>query len=172
MFIELPKVPEKLDIAEADLKQLDRWLVFLAARDDQTLEALKVKARGSQLEFALSEIEYAALSKKEKMLYDARIEGERIQRTILAENTGVAMAEGRAKGMAEGKAKGVAEGRVAGKTALLLRIAQRRFGDLPSDLSQQLQKLTDNQLDELADQILDAPDLKGFIQCIETKRKG
>jgi hypothetical protein len=156
MFIELPKVPEKLDIAEADLKQLDRWLVFLAARDDQTLEALKVKARGSQLEFALSEIEYAALSKKEKMLYDARIEGERIQRTILAENAGVAMAAGR----------------VEGKVALLLRIAQRRFADLPSDLSQQLQKLPDNQLDELADQILDAPDLKGFLQCIETKRKG
>lgn len=37
MFIELPKVPDKLDIAESDLKQLDRWLVFLAARDDQTL---------------------------------------------------------------------------------------------------------------------------------------
>jgi predicted transposase/invertase (TIGR01784 family) len=61
--IELPKVCKTVDIDKAGLSQLDRWLVFLAARDDQTLEALRMKAKGSQLQTALSEIEYAALSK-------------------------------------------------------------------------------------------------------------
>jgi predicted transposase/invertase (TIGR01784 family) len=123
VFIELPKVRKTVDIDKAGLSQLDRWLVFLAARDDQTLEALRMKAKGSQLQTALSEIEYAALSKKEKMFYDAHIEGERIKRSIIQENVEDAVAKRLAKAEARGEARG--------KVELLLRIAKRRFGDVP-----------------------------------------
>jgi predicted transposase/invertase (TIGR01784 family) len=180
MFIELPKVREKLDSARAELKQLDRWLLFLAARDDHTLEALKVKAKGSQLELALSEIEYAALSKKEKMLYDARIEGERIQRSILQENVAAAIAQGMAQGMAQGtalgealgEARGEARGIAGGKVGILLRQASRRFGPLPADLAESLTELTNDQLDELADWILEAKDLEEFLKSIGSREKG
>ncbi len=122
------------------------------------------QAKGSQLELALSEIEYAALSKKEKMLYDARIEGERIQRSILQENVEAAMAQGTARG----EARGIA----GGKVGILLRQASRRFGPLPADLAESLTELTNDQLDELADWILEARDLQEFLKSIGSREKG
>jgi hypothetical protein len=64
------------------------------------------------------------------MLYDAYIEGERIQRSIIQETVEDALAKRQAKVEAKSKAEG--------KVGLLLRLAKRRFGDLPSDLPQQL----------------------------------
>ena len=155
MFIELPKVRKKVDISQDDLKLLDLWLLFLAADDDMTLEGLRMKSKGTELDWALSEIEYAALSNKEKLIYNSRLEGERIQRSILSENVAAALAEGKARGKAEGKID------------VILRQVHRRFGSLPNDLSVRLSTLSPAQLDELADHVLDGPDLNAFTKALE-----
>ncbi len=159
MFIELPKVRKKMDISQDDLKLLDLWLLFLAADDDMTLEGLRMKSKGTELDWALSEIEYAALSTKEKLIYNSRLEGERIQRSILSENVAAALAEGKARGKVEGNAEG--------KIAIILRQVHRRFGSLPKDLSARLSTLSPDQLDELADYVLDAADLDAFTKALE-----
>ena len=151
MFIELPKVRKKVDISQDNLKLLDLWLLFLATDDDMTLESLRMKSKGTELDWALSEIEYAALSKKEKLIYNSRLEGERIQRSILSENVAAALAEGKAEG----------------KIAIILRQVHRRFGSLPKDLAARLSTLSPDQLDELADHVLDAADLNAFTKALE-----
>jgi hypothetical protein len=131
----------------------------LAADDDMTLEGLRMKSKGTELDWALSEIEYAALSTKEKLIYNSRLEGERIQRIILSENVAAALAEGKARGKVEGNAEG--------KIAIILRQVHRRFGSLPKDLSARLSTLSPDQLDELADYVLDAADLDAFTKALE-----
>jgi predicted transposase/invertase (TIGR01784 family) len=147
LFIELPKVRKKVDISKDNLKLLDLWLLFLAADDDMTLESLRMKSKGTELDWALSEIEYAALSKKEKLIYNSRLEGERIQRSILSENVAAALAEG--------------------KIDVILRKVHRRFGSLPKDLSARLSTLSPDQLDESANLVLDAADLNAFTKALE-----
>ena len=65
------------------------------------------------------------------------------------------MAEGAAKGRAEGKAKG----KVEGKADALLRLVERRFKGVPSDVEHRVRAADVSMLDEWIDRILDAKSL-------------
>jgi hypothetical protein len=83
-------------------------------------------------------------------------------------------AEGKAEGRAEGKAEGRAEGLELGRTEALremvLRLAQKRFGALSSELTNAITKLALAQLDELTLLLLDfatPADLEAWLRQVD-----
>ena len=62
------------------------------------------------------------------------------------------MKQGEARGRAEGEAKGRAEG----KAAMLTRMLERRFGELPGWAHERIHLADDTQLDLWADTLFDA----------------
>ena len=68
-------------------------------------------------------------------------------------------AEGLAEGRVEGRAEGRVEGRVEGQTEILLRLLERRFGDLPAVVQQRVRNAKPELLVRWTDRILDAPGL-------------
>ena len=63
--------------------------------------------------------------------------------------------EGHAQGKAEGKAEGKVEGRVEGETLVVLRLLHRRCGALPQSLQERVRQLSLEQLETLAEALLD-----------------
>ena len=76
-----------------------------------------------------------------------------------AEGHAEGRAEGHAEGRAEGRAKGLAEGRTEGQAALLERQLSRRFGPLSEELLAILLTATSQELERIADRVLDARDI-------------
>ena len=76
-----------------------------------------------------------------------------------AEGLAEGRAEGHAEGRAEGRAKGLAEGRTEGQAALLERQLSRRFGPLSEELLAILLTATSQELERIADRVLDARDI-------------
>jgi flagellar biosynthesis/type III secretory pathway protein FliH len=91
-----------------------------------------------------------------------------------AEGKAEGRAEGKAEGRAEGKAEGRAEGLELGRTEALremvLRLAQKRFGALSSELTNAITKLALAQLDELTLLLLDfatPADLEAWLRQVD-----
>ena len=68
-------------------------------------------------------------------------------------------AEGIQIGQAMGKAEGKAIGKAEGKADILLRQLRRRFDPLPETVMAKVRNASDDQLNEWADNILDAQTL-------------
>jgi len=71
--------------------------------------------------------------------------------------------EGRAAGVAEGKAAGVVEGKAEGKASTLLRQITRRFGEPTAAVTERIRTASLDELDRLADRILDAATLDELL---------
>ncbi|MEH2433607.1 MAG: Rpn family recombination-promoting nuclease/putative transposase [Nostoc sp.] len=75
--------------------------------------------------------------------------------------------EGREEGKIEGKVEGREEGKVEGERAIVLRLLNRRVGNIPDTLLSQIQELSVEQLEALGDALLDfssLADLEGWLQ--------
>jgi len=59
------------------------------------------------------------------------------------------------KGLTQGLRKGRAEGRLQEGQTLILRLLQRRFGPMPNGLEGQIRKLSLQQMETLAETVLD-----------------
>jgi len=157
-FIELSKVRKRLDSEPQALKNLNRWLVFLAADSDRVLEELRMQTQDRDLDRALTEIEYAALSKRDKLLYQARMDAIREERSNIEEAAATAAAKARAEALVEGKAEGKAE--------TLVEMANMRFGVLPSTLAETIAHLPAAQLVEIGRLILQCSDAEAFQEAV------
>jgi hypothetical protein len=71
-----------------------------------------------------------------------------------------------AQGRAEGKAEGKAEGRAEGRAEIVLKLLERRFGPLASDIRGRLHSATAPQLDSVAEELLTAPTLDIAINAL------
>ena len=58
-----------------------------------------------------------------------------------------------------GVRQGVEQGRLDGERALVLRLIQRRFGEVPPSVHKRLQSAAQHQLETWADRVLDADSL-------------
>ncbi|MEO1892308.1 MAG: DUF4351 domain-containing protein [Alcanivorax sp.] len=58
-----------------------------------------------------------------------------------------------------GVRQGVEQGRLDGERALVLRLVQRRFGEVPPSVHKRLQSAAQHQLETWADRVLDADSL-------------
>lgn len=70
-----------------------------------------------------------------------------------------ALQKGRQEGEASGIIRGRQEGRQEGEIRTILRLLSRKFGNLPTQVTQQITSLSLEQLDNLADAVLDMQEL-------------
>ena len=71
----------------------------------------------------------------------------------------IAAEEWKAEGIQIGQAMGKAEGKAEGKADMLLRLLRRRFDSLPEAVVAKVRDASEDQLNEWADNILDARNL-------------
>jgi predicted transposase YdaD len=75
--------------------------------------------------------------------------------------------EGREEGKIEGKVEGREEGKIEGERAIILRLLNRRVGNISDAVLSQIQELSVEQLEALGDALLDfssLADLEGWLQ--------
>jgi predicted transposase YdaD len=65
--------------------------------------------------------------------------------------------------------QGIAEGRVEGERALILRLLNRRIGDVSLDLRSQIQSLPLTQLEALGEALLDFSQPDDLVEWLRTK---
>ncbi len=63
--------------------------------------------------------------------------------------------EGRQKGIKEGRQKGIKEGRQEGKQHLIMRLLNRRIGEIDASLIERIRGLSIEQLENLGEALLD-----------------
>jgi predicted transposase/invertase (TIGR01784 family) len=149
LFIELSKVRKRLDSEPQALKNLNRWLVFLAADSDRVLEELRMQTQDVDLDRALTEIEYAALSKRDKLLYQARMDAIRDEKSVKLDNM-----------------RAVAEARAEERAKMLLETAKIRFGALPQSLVGAIGRLSPDQHIEALRVAMECPDAEAFQEAV------
>ncbi|MFM6139545.1 MAG: DUF4351 domain-containing protein, partial [Sphaerospermopsis kisseleviana] len=75
--------------------------------------------------------------------------------------------QGEKQGLQQGLQQGRQEGRQEGETQLVLRQLQRRLGTLDDTLKQQIQMLPVEQLESLAEELLDFRDIQQLQSWLE-----
>lgn len=71
------------------------------------------------------------------------------------------------EGLQQGKKQGLQQGRLEGETQLVIRQLQRRLGTLDDTLKQQIQMLPVEQLESLAEELLDFRDVEQLQTWLE-----
>jgi hypothetical protein len=132
--------------------------VFLAADSDGVLEELRMQTQDRDLDQALTEIEYAALSKRDKLLYQARMDAIREERSNIEEATATAAAKARAEALVEGEAN------------MLLETARLRFGVLPESLVGAIGQLSPERHVEALRFALECTNAEAFESALKTMR--
>ena len=95
-------------------------------------------------------------------LLDEVLESELSGESEEAKMTGaqVLLAQGRKEGRREGREEGREEGRQEGQQELLLELLTSKFGNLPEPMMSRINRLTNEQIKELAKQVLKASSLQ------------
>ena len=96
----------------------------------------------------------------DNLLKQGRAEGEAHGKMVgFAEGK----AEGRAEGKAEGRAEGKAEGRAEGKVETFLRLARRKFGEVPPRKVASVKAASAQQLDRWLEDLITAERLDDVL---------
>ncbi len=151
-FVELPKFHKELD----DLETLtEKWIYFMKNTNQletvpETMEI--VPEIGKALRIAnqanLSPEELEDLEKREMFLEDQR----------------GAIIKGRQEGIEEGRQEGIKKG----KLELVMRLLERRVGEIAPDMQSRIRRLSIEQLENLGEAVLDftsASDLTNWLQA-------
>ncbi|WP_370569786.1 DUF4351 domain-containing protein [Sphaerospermopsis sp. LEGE 00249] len=78
------------------------------------------------------------------------------------------MERGITAGGKQGLQQGLQQGRLEGETQLVIRLLQRRLGTLDDTLKQQIQMLPVEQLESLAEELLDFRDVEQLQTWLES----
>lgn len=76
------------------------------------------------------------------------------------------------EGLAQGRQQGMAEGAKRQAASLTLRLLRRRLGPLPETLEARVNKLPTAQMEALAEDTLDLPDIAALEAWLLNKRSG
>ncbi|WJI23153.1 Rpn family recombination-promoting nuclease/putative transposase [Thermosynechococcus sp. B0] len=87
----------------------------------------------------------------------------RFYRDVYAEAREEGLQEGRAQGREEGREEGRQQGLQQGEAAVVLRQLRRRFGSVPNDLEERIRQLSPDQIEALAEALLDFTDLEAVF---------
>jgi predicted transposase/invertase (TIGR01784 family) len=150
--IELPKA----DRLGAGSTELAAWVAFLKHwQEEQRMSEIKYPPVQEAME-RIRDMSSDVLTWHEALRRDMAFMDEQVRQREARED---GMAEGLAEGRAKGLAEGLAEGRTKGQAALLERQLSRRFGPLSEEHLAILLTATAQELERIADRVLDAHDI-------------
>ncbi|MBF0463297.1 MAG: Rpn family recombination-promoting nuclease/putative transposase [Magnetococcales bacterium] len=136
---------------------LDEWIYFLKneeIREDFTARGL-LKAK--------EQLDILKLPERERQSYEYYKDDLHYQASMVQSTYGMGRLEGLQEGWQGGLLAGAQKGRQEGETALLLRLLQRRFGDLPPWVSQKLAQADPSALEAWSLRFVDAQTLDGVF---------
>ncbi|HWE02594.1 MAG TPA: DUF4351 domain-containing protein [Tepidisphaeraceae bacterium] len=95
---------------------------------------------------------YLKLTAAEMIVYNKELETvEPAEREVVMQLTNEWIEQGKAEGLSEGLSQGLSQGR----RLLVLRLLRRQFGDVPTEISDQVGRLSESLLDEMGEALLD-----------------
>jgi predicted transposase/invertase (TIGR01784 family) len=156
-FIELPKFKNPAAVPE---KTLEKWLLFFKTDNDNVMEELKMSDK--YLFQAVSDVELAAMSPKDRMSYDARVAGELDMYSAFESNRRAGKHEGRQEGRQEGRA----EGQHIATLNHFTKLANKKFPNMSVALKDKIFMMSDEQLEQQMLMILDYPDQETFEKAL------
>ncbi len=158
LFVELPKFVKQLEEVD-DI--LDKWIYFIKYAG--SLRDIPEKMSAAPFRHAFEMAMVANMTDEELEMYDSvGIAIADAQGAIeLAREE--ALRKGREEGREEGRQDGIQIGEQRGEAALLMRLLQRRFGDLPAWASEKIAKAKSPALEEWSLRILEAPTLESAL---------
>jgi predicted transposase/invertase (TIGR01784 family) len=155
IFVELPKFKKEL----SELESLaDKWLYFLKeahslhdipqnlGKISEIKSALNLANQAGMSEDELDEVEHRAVA----------LQDERGKLTYAEE---------------KGKQIGRQEGRQEGESALIMRQLKKRFGEIPTEISSKIEKLTIEELESLGEDFLDFNSMDDLVYWLNNKEK-
>ena len=157
-FVQLPKFKKAL----ADLESLsDKWIYFL--KEAATLDEIPaILGEVEEIEDALTIANQASMTEEELEIADRRsiaLQDEKGRITYAVE-------EGERRGEEKGRKEGKREGRIQQAIALVMRQLKKRFGQIPEATIAQIEELSIEDLETLAEDFLDfnsLEDLSGWL---------
>lgn len=75
--------------------------------------------------------------------------------------------EGKLEGRLEGRLEGKLEGRLEGRQEIFIKLSEKRFGVLPPDILNKIKDLSVEQLDILAERLLEVASLDELRQALD-----
>jgi predicted transposase/invertase (TIGR01784 family) len=157
VFVELPKFKKTLNELET---LTDKWIYFLKTAKDleivpETMQSVP------EIQKAFTIANRSALSREE--LTD--LENEEIYIQDRRGAISKAVKQGREQGRQEGRQEGIK----AGQLALIMRLLERRIGAVDSEVESQIQQLSIDQLENLADALLNFNDISDLAAWLQTQ---
>jgi len=144
----LDAIPESLgEVSEIELA------LNIANQAKMTVEELEtVDQRGMLLQDEKGRIAYAKEEAKEEGRKEGKEEGRK---------------EGKEEGRKEGKEEGQREGQIIQAIAVVKRLLQKRFGEIPAATVSQVESLSLAELESLTEEIFDFTSLSDFSSWLE-----
>lgn len=133
---------------------LDEWIYFL--KNEEIKEDFCAKG----LQQAKERLDVLKLPEDERSAYNHYMDDLHYQASMFESSYGFGKNEGREEGRKEGREEGLQKG----KGEILIRQLQKRFSSLPAKIEEKISQATESELEQWADNILDAGTLEDVFQ--------
>ncbi|MGK7946059.1 MAG: Rpn family recombination-promoting nuclease/putative transposase [Microcystaceae cyanobacterium] len=158
IFIELPKFEKTLPELET---LADKWIYFL--KEAQSLDSIPESlGEVSEIEVALSMANEAGMNLRELEAVEARATFLRDERARIM----YAIEEARREGLGKGREEGRQEGQKTEALSLILRLINKRFGEITEPLNQQIENLPLEALESLGEDFLDFETIDDLVSWL------
>lgn len=164
-FLELPRFNKKSDQL---LTMIEKWCYYFKYASKTTLEEIdKLAGTDTVLKEAYKALDSASWTENELMLYEQETKSENDELSILryAKQEGIALGEktGIEKGIALGKQEGIIlgkqEGTLHGERQVLIRLINKKFGQISPEFLSIIHSLGSEALFALSEKIFEAKDM-------------
>ncbi|MCP2732235.1 Rpn family recombination-promoting nuclease/putative transposase [Limnofasciculus baicalensis] len=143
VFVELPKFTKELEEIES---LTDKWLYFMKqANSLETIPEKMGEVSAIQKAFTIANVINLTLEEFEDL----------DKRQMFIEDQQGAILKGREEGREEGRQEGQAQ--------LIIRVLERRWGEIAPDMKTRILQLSSNQLENLGEAVLDFSNLEDLI---------
>ncbi len=177
IYIELPKFAKTIDELDS---HFDKWLYLLKHLPDLKNPPIPLQENTFMQLFEVAEL--AKFSRQDRTAYEnslkyyrdmqgvintARIEGveqgiQKGREEGIQEGMEQGIQKGLEQGIQKGREEGIQEGMERGQRSLLISLISRKFGNIPLNIAEKLNRIESNQLEALIEALFDLEDLEAI----------
>jgi hypothetical protein len=163
IYIEMPKFNKTEEELET---HFDKWL--FAIKNLYRLDAIPGKLKEQVFERFFEIAEIASMNPEERFSYESSLKYYRDMKNVIDTAKGEGWEEGRQEGRQEGMQQGMQQGMEKGMQQeammTLMKILEKRFGQVPAAVIKQMQAADTSQLEIWIDASLDAASLQEIFR--------
>ncbi|MFM6203020.1 MAG: Rpn family recombination-promoting nuclease/putative transposase, partial [Dolichospermum sp.] len=163
-FEQLPLDVSLLVLTTLNQKKAPAAARYLVNRCQQELQAPADSRAILEIITTIMSYRFTRLSRLEiEAMLGITFEQTRLYQELREEATEIGMQQGLQQGLQQGIQRGKQEGEVT----LILRLLSKKFGEVPSQLKMQIEKLSLEQLEDLTEVLLDFASLDNLVSWLQ-----